>query len=179
MSISFSDYYRKNIKFKKFTLAEANSRGQGGIGSTNNPLERMNGVHKQDLTYNKEQLTQYVQTACAWLEAESNRDSQFSPKMAQGYTYTHKDTGIFVDKRVWGPHFWSRVTKEFERLDGLGVHNLLFKYGEGFVVCSEYLRAQFVSEKGQLQTHYIVYSVYNIYDSLTFHCDLFVLFVFS
>ena len=84
-----------------------------------------------------------------------------------------------MDKRVWGQHFWSRVMKEFERLDGLGVHNLLFKYGNGFVLCSEYLRDQFVSETGQLQTHYIVYSVYNIYDSLTFHCDLFVLFLFS
>jgi len=102
--------------------------GGGGVGITNNSLERKNGVHKQDLQYKKEDLTQYVQTAFEWLETESGRDREFSSKMAQGYSRTDPNTGHHINKRVWGQEFWSRVLSEFDRPDGLGVHQLCFKF---------------------------------------------------
>jgi len=100
-----TDYYRKQIKSKIFTLAEINSEGHGGISSANNGLERKNGVHKLDLGYRKQGLTQYIPAAYAWLEEESARDLEFSSKMANGYARAMGTTGIFVDKRVWGQAF--------------------------------------------------------------------------
>jgi len=96
-----ADYYRQQIKPKIFTLAEINSEGHGGISSANNGLERKNSVHKLDLGYKKQGLTQYVLAAFVWLEEESARDLEFSSKMANGYARAMGTTGIFVDKKVW------------------------------------------------------------------------------
>jgi hypothetical protein len=52
------DYYRDNIKDKKWTLAEANALCGGGISSLNNGLERKNGVLKFDRGYKKEEVFQ-------------------------------------------------------------------------------------------------------------------------
>ena len=52
------DYYRDNIKDKKWTLAEANALCGGGISSLNNSLERKNGVLKFDRGYKKEEVFQ-------------------------------------------------------------------------------------------------------------------------
>jgi len=80
-----TDYYRQQIKSKFFSLAEINSEGYGGISSANNGLERKNGMHKLDLGYKKQGLTQYIPAAFAWLEEESARDLEFFSKMANGY----------------------------------------------------------------------------------------------
>jgi len=142
----FADHYQTYISPKHFTLAEVNSPGSmgGGLGSTNNGLERCNRTHKEDRAYKKLQATQYMISAQSWLAEQSVLDLNFDNKMPRGYTKIHPVTKRVTSKEVWTARFFHRVHAEFTRADGLGLFDLTFKFKQQYIVMTENLRDAFL-----------------------------------
>lgn len=144
----FAEHFAKHISPKHFTLSEVNSRGRmgGGVGSTNNGLERKNRTYKDDISYKMEQATQALQTMFSWMHEQSLLDLKFDPKMPKGYSKPNPRTGFTKDKEVWSHKFFQQVQEELTRKDGLGVLELVWKFKDAYLMLSHHCRNSFLSK---------------------------------